>query len=68
MRVEHQTCLRSGVIDLALRRLNETEREGGLEHLPTTKNTKHSDPIAFLDFGDYHDGFVVECRRAPRGT
>ena len=62
--------LRSGVIDLALRRPNETEKEGGtgLESLPTTKNTEHTDSIVRLNFGNRQHGFVTECRRAARGT
>ena len=60
--------LRSGVIDLALRRLNEREGGTGLENLPTTKITEHTESIVRLNFGNHQYAFVMECRRAARGT
>ncbi len=52
--------------------VTSTKQEGargtGLEHLPTTKHTKHSDRIALLHSDGHHAGFVVQFESAPRGT
>jgi len=68
--VQYVVCDQSRHLALSIWRYRfggaSTERGIGVEHLPMTIKTEHSDHSALLVFGDHHGGFDVECGRAPR--